>query len=571
MDTQVKLRPDTHYAPVDQGVYWSRPGGRSFVLSGPPALFGLIDTQHHLLARGTSVDELVGVIGSDAARPVLDHIVRTLLAEDMLLDMDAGGTRPDPADADTYADVLAYLEAQCRRPYRAFATIRAAHVHVVGAGPAAENLVRGLAGSAVGAVTRGDAGTDADLTVLIDDVEHPIECEGAAGRVLLVTTGSEVANVGVVVDGPEQLRAMRGAVERFDAWARREDVGAAPRPLSAVYAGALAARTVIDALAGLDAAGNAAVVYGSALECRRLPLRLGEDEAWTETVVDADEVLDRTGEHVTGAAEELSEDRADVVDEAGTNLIHERASTLTARWIGAARWGEDLDLPQLPVALATVSPIGDPDTAFLGWGQNRAEAGVDALLAMLRAGAVGADDPTGAAAGAGTDSARFLCDGLLRLAGTELIAAPVAPIDVAEVGTWIIRSLYGIITEYFDRPLRLWVRQLPGLRWFLVTATAADGTVLAHEWGPSRQAATYAALTAVTVRCQLAEAATGPAIPDGIGTWAVRPATDAQVRQCLRELLDVHAATGHKVTAHLAGCDPVTGERPLHAGTVSVR
>jgi hypothetical protein len=551
VDTHVKLRPDTHYAPVEKGVYWSRPGGRSFVLTGPPALYGLIDANHHLLVRGTSVDELVDAIGNDRARPVLDHVVRTLLAEDMLLDVDAGGPRPSEPDATAYADVLAYLEAQCDRPYDAFAAIRTARIRVLGTGPAVGALLRGLNGYGIGAIVRDEHG-DADLTVVVDDADDPRT--DPDGRTLLVATGHELATVGVVTDGPEQQRAMRRAVERFGTWARRDAVGAAPRPLSAVYAGALAARTVIDALSGLEAAAQAAVVYGSALECRRLPLRLADGEDAVGEPSDA-VVIEAEPDEMVGVT----------VDEAATSRIHERASVLTARWTGAAAWSDDLDLPQLPVAVATVVPLETPETAFLGWGGNRAEAGVDALLAMLRAHA-------GGASAAGSSPDRFLLDGLLRAIGDEVAVGAPTPVDPTEIGAWILRSLYGIVTEYFDQPLRLELRQWQaGPGWHLATATDDRGRVLAHEWGPTRQAALYAVLNTVTVGCQLADAKSDLRPPAGIGTWAVRPATDAQVTSALREITNRLGEDGRTITTTLAPADPVTGERPLPYGWVTIR
>jgi hypothetical protein len=499
---------------------------------------------------------------------VLDHVVRMLLAEDMLLDVDAGGPRPSPQDADAYADVLAYLEAQCDRPYDAFAAIRTARVRVLGTGAAVGALLRGLTGYGIGTIMRDEPG-DADLTVLVDDIDDARA--DVPGRGLLVATGHELAAIGVVTNGPEQQRAMRRAVDRFAAWARRDEVGAAPRPLSAVYAGALAARAVVDSLAGLEAAEQAAVVYGSALECRRLPLRLAEADDPAADAVLLDAALTETSEAEPVTSEADPEAPAGVtVDEAATSRIHDRASVLTARWTGAAGWSDDLDLPQLPVAVATVVPLNEPGAAFLGWGGNRAEAGVDALLTMLRAKAA-AGDPDGGTAAAGWSPARFVLDGLLRAVGGDLAGSEVAPIDPAEMGAWILRSLYGIVTEYFDQPLRLELRQRAGLSWHLATASDERGSVLAHEWGPTRQAALYAALTTVTVGCQLADAKSDLRPPAGIGTWAVRPATDEQVGSALRELLHRLGEDCRTVAAKLAPADPVTGERPLPYGWVTVR
>jgi hypothetical protein len=123
---RVKLRPDAHCAPVPQGIHWSR-GDRSFVLSGPPALFTVVDDQFGALLDGTSVDEMVAATGDERSRPVLEHIVRALLAQDVLIDLDAvAGPLPDRRSAEEHAALLCYLEANCAEPYRAFAAVRAA-------------------------------------------------------------------------------------------------------------------------------------------------------------------------------------------------------------------------------------------------------------------------------------------------------------------------------------------------------------------------------------------------------------------------------------------------------------
>ncbi len=585
MDTtaRVKLRPDTHYAPVTKGVYWSRPGGRSFVLAGPAMLYALIDAQHYLLADGTSVDEMVESIGDEASRPVLTHIVRTLLGQDMLFDLGTAGPAPDRATATSYADVIAYLEAQCPRPYEVFAKLRAAHVLVQGVGPAVDNLIRGLLG--YGVDMSNDRAGVADLAILIDDADHPIDLAAAARDlppgtpVLPVVTGTGLAAVGTVLGDPARVATFAAAVERFAGWVAVDDVGAAPRPLSAVFAGALAARAAIDALAGLDGTPSVNIVYGSTLECQRVPLdQLTDGPLWSDADTEEDLPLlavEPVPAEAPQAPEAAADEPAAVASESqpAEDPVLPKMAPLTARWTGYARWGDDLDLPQLPIALATVRPIDPAAPAHLGWGIDRGDAGIDALLSMWRSVvAAGVPGEPDWALGAGVTPRRFLADGLLRLTAGQLLAeVPAVEIAPGEIGAWIVRSLWGALHDYFDMPVRLWSRELPGLRWPLITATDADGQVRTHQWGPNRASAAHAALSAVTAGCQLTEDPSTAVAVDPVGAWALRTASSALADQCFNELVGVHAASGRKLTARLLHTDPVIGRLPLYAGWVGLR
>ncbi|MFR9795081.1 hypothetical protein ACL02U_04115 [Streptomyces sp. MS06] len=337
--TWVKLRPGAHLAPVSRGVHLSH-GRRSFVLGGPPALFTLLDRHLGPLSDGTCLDELVAAEGTEESRPVLARILRALLDQGVLLDLDAMGTpEPDPGTAERYADVLAFLEDHSDDPYGVFAVLRSATVDVRGAGPAVPALLRGLAVHGVERVRvlPGIApaeGSAPDVTVLVADadagVPAPVEADadgctdgvtdargpGGSAEADVWRAASAAGHPVVVVVARPDLAAVatpgpRGgsadpaaALRRAAAWAALEPAGWTPRPMSAVLAGALAARACVEVLTGIGtsppdgsgtspgeppadqvsghspgvapsppaAAPHLTLVWGHALESRRIPL-----------------------------------------------------------------------------------------------------------------------------------------------------------------------------------------------------------------------------------------------------------------------------------------------------------
>ncbi|HEY3954520.1 MAG TPA: hypothetical protein VGM53_14180 [Streptosporangiaceae bacterium] len=595
---RVKLRPDTHYAPVSKGVYWSRPGGRSFVLAGPAALYHLIDSQLALLAAGTTVEDLVRSAGSEAARPVYTHIVSTLLTQDIVFDVAAAGPVPPGETASRYADVLGYLESHCARPYHEFARIRAARIAVRGTGQAVHNLVRSLTGygvtridtepaadggpatSQAGRPGVGDRPAPPDVAVVVDDAGSPAAVTAAAAppagtAVVAVLAGPRLAVVSPVLRGEPELAAFTQAAARYQDWAAAEGT-VAPRPVSAALAGSLAAQAVLDTLIGRDGTASAIVVYGRTLECARVPFAsTAPGPLWRDldaadlTAGEPEPSQPEAGPPGPGAAGAGARPVPAEPDEG------QRADApLTARWTGLARWRADLDLPQLPVALATAQDVSRPDRRpVLGWGTDRSGAGTDAMLALLRA--VAADRvpaQPGLVAAAGTTTRRMLSDGLLRLAAERRLAGPPdRELAIGDAGSWIARSLWRAVTEYFGIPARLWLHTVPGLSWQLVTATGADGTELARQWGQSQAAATFAALATVTAGCQLAEDHTTAADLDPAGGWAQRTAAPGQLDRCHAELLALAAADGQRVTGRLLAADPVCGPLPVRAGLVGLR
>ena len=551
---RVKLRPGTHLAPVRQGIYLSR-NGDSFILQGPAALYALVDSQLGRLVAGATVDELVAAVGSEAARPVLDHVLRTLLARDVLLDVDAGAPPPEPGEAHRYADVLAYLEGQCADPYAVFARLRAATVLLVGDAATLESLPRSLAACAI-----GSAATDAPPALAIAVVTPGSTPQWPAEVPLLpVFLAPAGALVGPVCAGPAEFAAVTAAAERMASWQRHDPLLAAPAPMSAVLAGSLAARAAFEQLAGVGGADRSAtVVYGRRLESRQLQLPgLGEstvESSWT--TLDPAAIL-ADGEPALPTAAQA----------------HELTGALTARFTGLAGWHRDLDLPQLPLSMVTLeSRLEQPPGRLLGWAESRAAAGVNAMLAFLRARSAAiapaiAGNPQLVPA-AGLTPGRFLVDGLLRIAGARALAETTPDkIAWAELNHRPAAALWSLLRDYFDVPAELWLRAVPGLGWSLASVVC-DGVVLATQWGPAPATAAQAALSAAVARAQLGPELAELLPAEPVGTWALESLAAEPVASCQRQLTGWLAAQGRPAHASRLASDPVAGEIALPCGAV---
>jgi hypothetical protein len=503
---------------------------------------------------------------------------------------------PDAAAQQQFADVLGYVESRCAHPYEALARLRAARIAILGAGPVVDAVTSELASYGISAVRPVPVGTREakamaagviegdlvpDVLVAVDDVDHRRDLVLAAiamptdQPLVPVLAGPSLAVVGPALTGPAQAAAFLVSADRFGGWREAEEVPAAPRPVSATVAGAFAARVVLDRLLGLPVEPVATLVHGRTLECEQVPLALpvlvSDEPPWRELTA-ADDVPE------AGAS-----GTADTAGETGPV----DSGAVTARWTGFARRGADLDLPQLPVALATVREVPARDVvasesasldaisaapAVLGWGSDPAGAGVDALLSLLRTRA--AEQLPGQAgwmAAAGTSGRRFVVDGLLRLVTRAALSTPAEELRVGAVTTWIGRSLWNLVTDYYELPIRLWQRQVPGLRWPLISITDAAGTPLTHQWGPDQQDGLYAALAAVVARCQLTEDPATTADLDLVGGWAVRTASAAELDEIHAELTELAAANGQRVTGLLLTADPVIGKLPLYGGLVGLR
>ncbi|MFJ5230368.1 hypothetical protein ACIQBJ_10780 [Kitasatospora sp. NPDC088391] len=606
---RVKLRPGTHLAPVARGVHVSHVR-RSFVLAGPPALFALIDGHLGRLTDGASVDDLVAAGGAESARPVLDHVVRTLLGQGVLLDLAALTVpEPDPATAARYADVLAHLEDHSDDPYALFERLRTAVVAISGSGPAVPALVRGLAAHGVERVgEHAPAGARPDLTVLVLDGDPAPDADRPAeGPVVPLLTLDGLALVGPGAPGP--VPGLPAAAARARAWAALEPETAAPPVMGAVLAGALAARACFEALTGLgaplpdsadepdpmadrvtglaaaaDRAADGApqqltLVHGRALESRRIPvprLHTAADAARWDAP-DPVELLTGPGADTGSASGSGDPDGLAVV---------RTAAALTARWTGPARLERDLDLPQIPVATATARFL-DSGSGYLGWGPTRAVAGVEALLTGLRDPATlaalargSALPPAGPAAvvGAGATDRLWLLDGLLRLLAPAL-DDPAAPADPA-AGTGLdwadathpdVQALWGALLDHFDLPVALRTEPMPELGGLVATAVlTTDGTVLGRQWGPGTQSAARAALLEACARVQTGSFR-DPARAAETGSWVLQTLAEPRLAALAGQAAALLARPDRRLRAHRLLGDGVLDRLPLVCGTVEWR
>jgi hypothetical protein len=525
---KVKLRPGTHFVPVSEGLYCAR-GDRSFVLKGPPALYQAVDDQLGNLTAGTDLDTLVRVTGGEAGRPVWRHVLTTLLSRDILLDLDRVSPQPDPDDSTRFRDVLSWLESmesQVSDPYATFARIRNATVAVAGAdGPARDSLVRGLAQHGVGTVLAAADAVAPELVVQLDGGQ-PVTGTPA----IQVRTASGYALVSSAAPGVVELLA-----QRVDRWQQTdEDRGSsAPLPLSAVLAGSLAAYRALQQLAGVRTAGQqATIVHSHSLQTD--VVELAEPAPLEpQPPVEPDGVPDLQAQLNAGA--------------------------LTARWTGIVRLGRDLDLPQLPLALVTARLLEVPDEApVLGFGLNRAAAGVNAILAALRRFPAGA----GELAAAGLTPTRWLLDGALRRHGSEVLdQVPGHELTRDALGApSSICTVWGLLEEYFQLPVRLVGRSAPDTGWHLVSVQHRDsGTVLASQWGQTAAGATQLALFAAVAQAQLGELlTTQPTEP--VGTAILETARGERLRELAGKLLP----QGRRAPA-----DPLLQSSGYYWGTVT--
>jgi hypothetical protein len=608
---RVKLRPGTHFAPVPQGVYFTG-CGPAFVLTAPAALYPVLDAQVGLLAAGTDLDELVAAVGNESARPVLDRVLRTLVQRDILLDLDGLGTgAPDAATATRYAEVLSYLEARCAEPYKAFAQLRSCRVGVSGGGPAVAVLLRALTRYGVEAVALSDVDGDAvrlDAVVVVEDSDTSVQLVGI-GRshpelpLLPIAARPGVALVGPELAGSAALADFLAVAARAGGWAVVEPELAAPRPLSAVLAGSLAGHAVLSRLVAEHLspdreAGTPALtlVHGPELNTRVLPARPQPSASDAPDSATAAGAVDGDWPDASPAS----------ADETLTAL-----APLTARWTGIMRRGRDLDLAQMPLSLATVDllpaeptgPAGpgeratvdtpptdaadrgegragpgllpldaagsvDPGERLAGWGADRAQAGLNAVLAGVRHWAGRRTAAPGEPA-AGYSHRRWLLDGLLRCLAPDLVAGERATeLGWAQLTRPGHRTLWSLCAEYFDRTMMLRRYALPGTGLVLAEAVDATGELRVAEWGYGPDAAIQHALGAAVahaqapaeVRAALAAPSSGTRFLELAAPQQLDPVVD-QVRTLLRE-------QGRRLAAERIRTDPVIGPLPVHCGRV---
>ena len=506
--TAVKLRPGAHFVPTARGVRCAH-GEVRLRLDGNPALWPLLDRTLDRLTDGTTVAELTAAVGPAGGR-VLAGLVDTLMQHGVLLDLAAaGGPLPDSGTARRYADVLAHLEQHCARPYDAFARLRAATVWVTGTGTAAAAAARALQAAGVGSdAGRGSRQGTAACTVRVGDAAA-LQAVPWTGPTLPVACCVGTVAVGPVCDGPDDRAAFLNAVRRVAAWQRLLQA-APPRLLAQTLAGSLAGRRVVDHLAGTGQDdGGIVVVHGRGCDTSTVPLP---------------------------AAGRMADDAA-----------------LTAPWRGLGRppvhRGEDH-----PIATAVLEPVDPAGAPHAGWGRSPEAARRQALLDLLRRRA-------GTATGVGVaarSADRFRLDAALRLRAARLPAAvPARERSWRDPALPAARRLWRALAEYYETPVRLLCRPLGAGTWTLATALPRHGAAPASQWGPTPEAATYAALG--TVLCGLLTGTAGTG--DTAGTWIVDVLDDAAVAAALTELRagsDPEAVPGEP--------DPVLGALPYHSG-----
>ena len=451
---KVKLRPGTHLVPVSEGLYCAR-GDRSFVLTGPPALYEAVDNQLGNLTAGTDLDTLVRLTGGEAGRPVWRHVLTTLVSRDILLDLDRVSPQPDEADMARFRDVLSWLESQVADPYATFARIRSATVAVAGdEGPALASLVRGLKQHGVGTVLAAADAVSPDLVIQID-----------GGPAVTGTPAIQIRTAGdyaLVSAAPPALAEV--LAKRIGRWQQTDaDRGSfAPFPMSAVLAGALAALSALHRLAGVRAAGlESTIVHSHSLQTDIVELP-GPGPLEAQSPVEPDGVPDLQAQLNVGA--------------------------FTARWTGLVRLGRDLDLPQLPLALVTATVLEGPDEApVLGFGLNRSAAAVNAILAALRRLPADPDE----IAAAGFSPTRWLLDGALRRHGAEVLAqVPGHELTRDTLGApSSICTSWGLLEEYFQVPIRLVGRTASDTGWHLVRFNTVTPERCSHRNGARRRPA----------------------------------------------------------------------------------
>jgi hypothetical protein len=212
------------------------------------------------------------------------------------------------------------------------------------------------------------------------------------------------------------------------------------------------------------------------------------------------------------------------------------AGALTARWTGIIRLGRDLDLPQLPLALVTATLVECPDQeTVLGFGLDRGAAAVNALLAALRR----LPGEPGAIAAAGLTPTRWLLDGALRRHGAQLLAEqPGHQLTRDGLGSpSSICTVWGLLEEYFQVPIRLVGRTAPDTGWQLVSAEHRDsGAVLASQWGQTAVGAAQLALFSTTARVQAGDLL-GTQHDEPVGTAILETARGERLRELAATLL----------------------------------
>lgn len=570
---RVKLRPGCHFAPTRQGLL-CRFHDSSFVVRGPAALFGLLDSRIGALMDGTDTTELTASVGP--AAPVLERILETLVERGYVFDLDAaGGPAPDPETAVRYEDLLSHLEEHCAQPYAALATVRSSRVRVLGDGPAAVALRRTL--ESYGATITAER--SADLTILIDDEQEPLDLPAVAPResaaILPLLADAERIVLGPVLDGARRLPAFLAAADRVARWQRAEPTAPAPHRVGAALAGSSAARRALDHLAGIGGDEDLIVVHGHDASTTRVPFTAhGTSPTWLPLNPEHLDTGTRDDEAVTAAGTEGgSTAMTDSVTRSSVTA-EDRLAALTARWRGLGRWlGASGAVGRPVVAVGLEAVVAAPDGPEVGWGNDVDAARRSAVLALLRTHieTVGGEDSGGAGdrmvAAAGGSVGRWVLDGVLRLLARDALGRPPdRAVRWEELDSSTSRSLWSAVDDYHGSPVDLREQRIPGFDWSLVSARdRRTGALVTAEWGPSVQTAAYAALGTMFAHYeQRAEKARWSTV----GTHCVELLSESAVSAAIRQLTGDVGLSGRSVGGLRLIADPVIGGSSIPAGWV---
>lgn len=553
---KLRARPHLHYAPIPDGVYVGADSSQ-FALRGSPVLFRVADVCVPMMEAGATEDELVEALGSERARPAVRHVVGKLREHGMLLETGTFTAPEPPAEVrERYRESLARLESVSEDPYAAFASLRSAHVLLVGPPESVRPAARGLARAGVAQVTErdavaGDVSYDAvDAVMLCGGAELP-GVVGGGGLpeglpVVPLLAAERVLAAGPVLRTAADHRAWPGFAERVRAWAHGDGLAPAARPLADALAGSLAGQLLCDALTGTGTAGEAHLVHGDDLVSDRVvvdvPVRADEDRrtlatAGSEPMPEPDEAL-------------------------------ENAGAVTTAWTGLFSSVMGEDLLQMPVAQRQVAARALPGGNVVAWAPEQKSATVATVLEALRRAFPFDGDETSGTGAAGLTEEHWLLDGALRLLAAH--AKPSATVADGELGPEAHRFRKSL--ERLDpAPVTLRVLRVPGVDWHLGQVEDAAGEVLARGWAADADGAVGEALGSVLALRQL------PAAPGREGAVA-RLRTDAllfaepePLRALRTQVADWAAAQGVVLSGSPRRTDPVLGELPFWCGPVEAR
>jgi hypothetical protein len=175
----------------------------------------------------------------------------------------------------------------------------------------------------------------------------------------------------------------------------------------------------------------------------------------------------------------------------------------------------------------------------------------------------------GLAAAAGITAEHWQLDGVLRILAGELLSRPPRHEPTwADLTTAAQRTLWSLLDDYFQRPIRLQVCTLPGLDWSLATVTDESGEVRADEWGFSLDSAVYTALGAALARAQAEPDVRTLLSEQPAGTHILQRVSRARLCEGIRQIRALLSARGQRVAGERLAHDPVLDEPPLVCGPV---